>query len=421
MIMREKSNVGAWLVLAWILVFWCAGVGWAKDIEIDGLAESYYAASWQGDHDLIGERSRFRLNFRHSTDKVYMFASLNGVDNRIVEADDDIAVNLHEAYIEYNQESWDVKIGKQIYSWGKADGFRITDILSPCDYSEFMTRDFDEIRIPVESVKFHYIFEASDVDLVWIPSFQEPVMPQSGNPWYINTSDTIAVGDPEKVDRNLRNSEWALRWSFQLKGMDVAFSTAGLWDDDAAWHKAGTDADGRVVVSPQYHRLRFYGINCAKSVDEIVLRFESGFFQGKYFSAWESLTGVMEKDYFKSLIGVDWNPGNNWSVTGQVYHEYILDYDSQIGQKEHKYIINLNVGKKLLRETLKIDNTVYFDCANEAGWERFAVDYALTDSLHIAMGSDWFFADQSKKINVDNQFGRYDGMDFIWMKVKYSF
>ncbi|AZO95983.1 DUF1302 family protein [Halocella sp. SP3-1] len=378
----------------------------AQGMQFDGFLESYYSIKLKDDHDFIGERSRFRLNLRNSSDNMYMFASLNGVSNGIIE-DDELEVEIHEAYLEYTRPLWDVKIGRQIYSWGKADGVRITDVLSPCDYSEYITRDFDEIRIPVDSVKYRYLFPMADLELVWIPTFTEPVYPEDeDNPWYVSRQDNITINPAEEVEDELGNSELAARLSFYLNGIDFSFSTAYLWDDEAVYHKTGT------TFTPEYHRLRFYGLDLSKPVNDFVIRFESAYYQGKYFSA--DSYGLLERDYVHSLAGLDWYPGNNWTVTTQYINKHIFDYEDEIEEDESQDTLTLSISKKLFREVLEVKNMVYYEPDEQDGFNRISIDYAVNDNFHFLTGIDYFFGNEG-------EFANYDDNDSLWVKVKYDF
>lgn len=394
-----------------LLMFFISGRNnaWAEGLQFDGFLESYYSIRLKEDHDFIGERSRLRLNVRNSSENIYMFASLNGVSNKIIEEGDELEAEIHEAYLEYTQPLWDVKIGRQIYSWGKADGIRITDILSPCDYSEYITRDFDEIRIPVDSVKYRYLFPMADLELVWIPTFTEAVYPKDeDNPWYVGeTYNKATINPAEKVEDKLGNSELAARLSFYLSGVDFSFSTAYLWDDEPAYHKTGN------TLTPEYHRLRFYGLDLSKPAGDFVIRFESAYYQGKYFSAVNSC-GLLERDYAHSLAGLDWYPGNNWTVTTQLANKYIFDYEDEIGEDESQTTLTLNISKDLFRETLELANMIYYEPDGEDGFNRFSLDYAVNDDLHFLTGIDYFFGDEG-------EFASYDDNDSLWVKVKYDF
>jgi hypothetical protein len=382
---------------------------YAQSLELDGFLESYYSVRLTDDHDFIGERSRFRLNVRNSKDNIYMFASLKGVNNQITEDSNEVDFDLHEAYLEYTRPTWDIKIGRQIYSWGKADGLRITDVLSPCDYSEYITRDFDEIRIPVASVKYRYLFSKANLELVWIPTFTVAVHPtDKDNPWYVGSYQGATINPAEEVEDKLENSEVAIRLSFFLKGIDFSFSTAYLWDDEPAYHQTGA-----TTYTPQYHRLRFLGVDLSKPVNDFVIRFESAYYQGKYFAAQNSF-GVLKKDYLYSLVGLDWYPGNDWTVSAQLANKRLFAYDNQIKEDESQTIVTFNLTKKLLRETFEVKNMVYYEPDQGDGFNRFSSDYTVRDSLHFLTGIDCFFGDEG-------QFSNYDHNDSFWLKVKYDF
>jgi hypothetical protein len=396
------------LVFVMILTI-CENGVFAQGLDLDGFLESYYSVRLTDEHDFIGERSSIRLNIRNSTDNTYMFVSFKGVSNQITEAGDEAEFKIHEAYLEYTMPRWDVKIGRQIYSWGKADGLRITDVLSPCDYSEHITRDFDEIRIPVDSVKYRYLFSKANLELVWIPIFTEAIYPTGeANPWYVGTAQGVTINPAEEVDDKLGNSELATRLSFHLNGIDFSFSTAYLWDDEPAYHKVGDH-----TYTPQYHRLKFVGVDLSKPVNDFVIKFESAYYQGKYFAA-ENSFGVLEKDYLYSLVGLDWYPGNAWTVSAQLADKHIFDYDDVIKEDESQIVITFNLAKSLFRETFKVKNMVYYEPEKKDGFNRFSSDYAISDSLHFLTGIDYFFGDKG-------QFSSYDRNDSFWIKLKYDF
>lgn len=72
--------------------------------------------------------------------------------------DNDLELGLREAYLDLNFSNFNLRAGKQQIIWGKAEGVFITDIVSPKDLSEFLLRDFDEIRMGVTSLKAGYYF-----------------------------------------------------------------------------------------------------------------------------------------------------------------------------------------------------------------------------------------------------------------------
>ena len=56
---------------------------------------------------------------------------------------------LNEAYYRYSGDIWDISAGRQIIAWGQADGFRLTDVLSARDSSEFIAFSSDDARLTI--------------------------------------------------------------------------------------------------------------------------------------------------------------------------------------------------------------------------------------------------------------------------------
>ncbi len=63
-----------------------------------------------------------------------------------------------------------LKIGKQYFEWGTADGIHPTSVLNPDDYSSaFSIGD----KIPVNAVKFYFFTDSFNITAVWIPFFRQ--------------------------------------------------------------------------------------------------------------------------------------------------------------------------------------------------------------------------------------------------------
>ncbi len=87
-------------------------------------------------------------------------------------------------YAYYSNSHWDIRAGRQIITWGVADALRLTDIISPMDYTEFLAQDYDDIRIPVGALRLRYSREKWSLEAVAVPinSFFE-LPTDEENPW----------------------------------------------------------------------------------------------------------------------------------------------------------------------------------------------------------------------------------------------
>ena len=137
------------------------------DLYLSGFADTYYAVRTSSPFDFMSSRSRLRTELNISKDDAFLFISINTVYNSILP--EQTGLHLREAFFQYSTENWDIKAGRQIITWGVADGLRVTDLVSPMDYTEFLAQDYDDIRVPVNGIRAKYFNTLFDLELVFLP------------------------------------------------------------------------------------------------------------------------------------------------------------------------------------------------------------------------------------------------------------
>lgn len=391
---------------------------WRDRLILTGRVETVQSLRMRAPDETLTSRAALRLELGADFETLYGFLSLEGEKNWKIASES--GVEPREAWLEHVGRGWDVRIGRQIIIWGKADGVQITDIVSPPDYTESITRDLDEIRMPVDAVKFRLLGKRVDTELIWIPVFKPALRPTGDNPWAVRTSwpETVRVSSraAREPATTLGNSEIALKLSAYLPGVDVAASLFHTWDDYPAMHRTvRTDGDNLIVnYAPAHHRLTVFGLEGSRPWGDFVFRAETAFYRGRYFETTALDIDPRRKDSLKWLGGVDWTPGNDWTVTGQLIGEHILGHEKVLHERAGSYMATLNVAKKLLRQTLTLSNMLYYRFNDHEFFDRLKVEYAVTDDLQLALGADLF---QGAK----GPFGRYTDNSQIWLRARYGF
>jgi hypothetical protein len=381
--------------------------------KFSGFADTYHAVRSQSPYDFMSSRSRLRTEFEASKGKSYMFASLNSTYNNIVE--DETKIELREAFFQYTNNSWDFKAGKQIVIWGVADGMRITDIVSPMDYSEFLARDYDDIRIPVNAFRLKYIKTAYNLELVFIPISEFFVLPvDDKNPWSITHSFEMPyTTDMDNTpDKTFKNSEFGGRFSFFLSGIDFSVSVLHTWNKMPVFKYGYSQTMDTLQLDANYKRMEMLGIDFSKPVGKFVIR---GEFAGYFDELLEfSNNDAITKNTINFLLGIDWYAGNDWTVMAQYYHKLITDYDVAFTSDKNNTYATLSISKKILRSTLNLGAYSYIDIINKASFTRFSTDYSLTDQIHLTSGYEWVHGDEG-------MFSYYKDNSEFWVKAKFSF
>lgn len=392
---------------------------WMEWVEVDGWVEGARSVRNRSPHDALVSRVWGRLKLSSEVDDVYAHLSVDAQKNWRVE--DETGIDLHEIWAEYTAEGWDVRVGRQVIIWGKADGVQITDIVSPPDYTEFITRDLEEIRLPVDAVMFRLLGDEVDVELIWIPVFRAAVQPSADNPWALEQDIPddvrVMVSPVDEPETSLENSEIALKVSAFWSGLDVAVSVFHTWDDNPVMYRTITGSDeGEVEIhfSPEHRRMTVFGLEFSRPLSDFVFRGEAAYYLGRFFEP-RSITGnPLEKNALQWLGGVDWTPGNDWSVITQLTGTAVMNHESEMAAEKHAMSATLHVSKKLMRQTLTLSNMLYYDIGEQDFFDQIKAEYAVRDDLHLFTGVDVFGGG-------GNSFGRYRDNSQIWVKAKYSF
>ena len=304
--------------------------------------------------------------------------------------------------------SWDLRLGRQIIIWGNSDGVRITDNISPSDLSEYITRDFDEIRMAVDALKFRFFGDNGTGELIFIPFFKQGILPGKDSPWAVGNIANETM-DNNRPDKTIENGELGAKYALFLPGFDMGLSYFYTWNDFPYY----TRNNGSRSLNPEFHRLHIFGVEFSRLYKDVVFRGEAAFSHGNRYGS-GAMDCLVKKDQIKWLLGLDWSPGNNWSLSFQVTEDRILGFSDRIQQKEQSTMVTASISKKLFREKLILSGMHYFNLNEQDSLTRLSSEYQVMDGLSLFLGTDIFQG-------CTGSFGRYTENTQVWVKAKYNF
>jgi hypothetical protein len=123
---------------------------------------------------------------------------------------------------------------------------------------------------------------------------------------------------------------------------------------------------------------------------------------------------MFKKNTLRGLLGIDWYPGHDWIVSGQLIDYVIFDYENRIDDDPHTGIATLHISKEFFRNTLKISNMLYLGLNEGDFFTRFSCEYKLSDNLHVIVGLDLLGGNRGF-------FGQYRDNTETFFKIKYIF
>ena len=388
----------------------------ALQVQVKGFLDTYHAVRTEGRADWMASRTRARGELKLEKGAASLFLSLNATYNGILK--ERTGLELREAYLSYAKGNFDLRVGRQIVVWGVADALRVTDCVSPFDYTEFLAQDYDDIRMPVNGLRAKYTRGSVTLEAVCNPVVNFFILPtDERNPWAIRlpsaplpyTTD-LESGKPEK---KIKNMEFGGRASVNLSGID--FSVSALW----TWNKLpalcpALSGDGRTLhISGQYCRMTMLGADCSLPVGQFVLRAEVAEYIGEAQGRGLGQNAV-RRNTLNALAGVDWYPGNDWNISVQYCHKYTSGNLAALSVYRNAGLATARLSKELLHNTLKLSTFAYIDVASGGIFNRLSASYSLNDDIELTAGYDYFHADKGK-------FAMYGKNSEAWVKMKYSF
>lgn len=401
----------------WLNGFLMIGVAAATAVaqeslfQFNGFVDTYHAVQAEHPHDFTTSRTRLRAELRVDYENAYLFTSLNGVHNSIL--DDRTGVQLQEAYFNYQNDLVEFKAGRQIVVWGVADGLRVTDLISPVDYTEFMSSDYDDMRMAVDGFRVKYPSERVNAEIVYVPVpryFQMPL--GEDNPWRPNLPEKAGLDFPEGPDAKFKNGDFGTRLSFFLSNLDFSISALHTHNQSPVSVVEPVSMDS-VVIHGIHETMTMFGGDLSMPIGEFVIRAEVA----EYFR--EALGYANNLDYarkntFNALGGIDWYAGNNWTFMVQYLHKYIADYSDELANEKNSSEMTFRISKELLNNTLKLSLYGMFDIDNLGYYGRASGDYSLTDQVMLSLGYDHFGGKRG-------QLAGYKKNREVWAKAKYYF
>ena len=439
---------------------------------LSGKIETLHGVRWNDAEKKLeygASRSMARIKGEVSADSSYAVISAAAEYNYRNPAR--TGFRLNEAYYRYSGEIWDISVGRQVIAWGQADGFKLTDVLSARDSSEFIAFSGDDARLPSDSIRLRFFHDLFTFEAVAVPFFTPNKLPRFGfedgaknGLYYIDTPDTYKTPSgsipihytktQSAKPKMFTDTEAAARFSFFLPGIDFSVSGFYGWDKNPRYVKSGYAKKGlfnpanplsplnlyvpkelHTNLNEEYYRIGMAGIDAAIPAGDVTVRLETAWVGGRYFEPKNLLTEKSVNDLKKQtpddvtlefnspkkhqllmLAGIDWIK-SSWTLSGQYFEDLILDHKGDIERPMHKGFVSLSVSKTFLRDTLKLSASGVIDINYGSTSSTYSVGYALTDNINFSLGGDVY----TKGYDGKGDFAALHKISAIWLKGMFIF
>ncbi len=344
----------------------------------------------------------------------------------------DVGFDLREANVEFSPFDFaDVKIGRQILTWGVGDMLFINDLFPKDWQSFFIGRDDEYLKAPTDGLKLSVFSDWINVDGVFVPVFQPDKYITGRRLSYWNPMTHQREGEDLQVDADVPNSwfnncEWHVRAYRNLQVFNKSYQVAAYFYNGYWKTPSGFNTEGQVT----FPRLNVYGASIRGPIWKGIASTEFGYYDSAADRGGDNM--FVNNSQLRWLIGYDLNMepllgrkiGEDLTIGLQYYVEWMMDYgryrdNNPTGvdpTEEFRQILTFRVTKLLLDQNLKLSFFSYFSPTDVDAYLRPNISYKITDYWTVDLGANVFIGKEPHTF-----FGQLVRDSNIYMGLRFSF
>ena len=241
---------------------------------------------------------------------------------------DSLTLDLREAYAEVYTDLGDWRFGKQIITWGAADGNNPTDNVSPYDFY-YLFLPGTARKMGTLAATANLYLGSLNFTAAFVPIFRPNRVPlnEPDFPIFGEAPFEIDLTKERRPDRKLSNSEYGLRLGLPLSRLDLSMSYFSGFDRMfTPYVSFMVDTTGKPYLeldSLWYHRTRVLGGDLVTFIGDLTVRTEAAYFMTEDE---EGTSPVIRNPYVQYVLQLDYS-GDQGTYMAQYLGTYITRLD----------------------------------------------------------------------------------------------
>lgn len=324
----------------------------------------------------------------------------------------------------YPLDNMDLKVGRQILTWGTGDLLFINDLFPKDWESFFIGRDDEYLKGPSDAISAALFLDLINIQLVYTPLFNPSTYIDGSSISYWNgflgeTAGQNFIFEDEERDDFGRDSEIATRLYRNIGSSEVAlYGYYGFWKTPEGVQPAEPLIDSKLF----YPRLGVYGASVRSPLLGGIGNLEAG-----YYDSIEDRSGddpLIRNSEVRFLAGYEHELGHNFTGAVQYYLEWMQNYgdyertvpNAATQKDELRHLITVRLTKLLFNQNLNLSLFAYYSPSDEDGFLRPKAQYKLTDQWALDVGADLFWGAE------DHTFwGQFEEASNIYAGLRWNF
>lgn len=365
----------------------------------------------------LGE-SRLQLKTDKDWDNVFMEFTGDGVFDAINER---AKLDIREWRLTWTPvDALDIRIGRQVLTWGTGDMLFINDLFPKDWVSFFSGRNEEYLKAPSNAVRVGWFNNWMNVEVAYSPRFDADRYITGKRFSYYSPIQGRTVGSDHQVRVNkpddfFENDEFALRLYRSIGSTQLAFyGYSGYWKSPGGMQL--------IPFRSVFPKLRVYGASLRGAIGRGIGNVEIG-----YYDSREDRSGrnaFINNSEFRALLGYEREIAKELTLGLQYYLEHIMNYGNyrdtlpffMTARDQDRHVITLRLTKLLMNQNLILSFFGYFSPSDMDAYLRPGVTYKINDNMTLETGGNIFLGNSRTSF-----FGQFQDNTNVYAGLRVSF
>ena len=328
-------------------------------------------------------------------------------------------LDLREANIVFSPFSFvDLKLGRQILTWGTGDLIFINDLFPKDWQAFFIGRDLEYLKAPSDALKTSFFTDYANLDIVYTPNFDSDRGITGEKLSYYNPSLNSLAGEhhiikPEKP----HTDEISLRLYKNIATSELAlYAYHGFWKSPVGF--------APINSTNRYPVMRSLGASLRSPLNQGIANVEIG-----YYDSYEQ--GARDNPFTPNsearlLIGYEQEFIKNLTIGVQYYVEWMLDYGHYktsmelIGatteRDEIRHVLTNRISLLTHQQNIAWSLFTFYSPSDADAYFRPNINYQHDDHWSLELGGNFFIAQEKHTF-----FGQFKNNNNVYASIRYGF
>lgn len=322
---------------------------------------------------------------------------------------------LRELYVDYTANHWDMRVGRQVVTWGLGDLVFVNDVWAKDHEAMFSGRPMEYLKRGVDAVKLGAYPEFANFELIVSPTFRESRIPDARRFHLYDPMPAVTARNTTKPGQG----DVGLRIYRDVGGWDAAVYLYRGFQRTPSMRPDSMTAPTRIAY---FHPpLSVYGVSASGRVGEGVFGLEAARYDSRQDRSGNDF--AVPNSQTRLLASYQMQPMEDVSLGFQYYVEHMHQYDAYRAalpagfpvDRRWSNTVTARWTQFFLHQTLRLSIYASYNNGNGDRFVNPELRYGFTDKIWGAVGANLYGG------KPFGQFGQLERDDNVYLQMRYEF